>query len=75
LASIAGIVGAFLRTAKHRPLVVWEQPRSSQPISLNLRTQVWREVGRVRKTDLITGIHLVHSHQLALFQQGRLPPP
>jgi hypothetical protein len=27
------------------------------------------------RTDLAVGIQRVHQYQLALFQQGRLPPP
>lgn len=75
LTSLARIVGIFFRMAKHRPLVVMQQPRGIQPTSLKLHSNVWRDIEGLRKTDLTTGIHLVHEHQLALFCRGLLPPP
>jgi UDP-glucose 4-epimerase len=75
LTSLARIVGVFFRMAKHRPLIVCRQPRGAQPVSLKFRSQVWRNLQGLRKTDLATGIHLVHEHQLDLFRQGRLPAP
>jgi UDP-glucose 4-epimerase len=75
LTSLARIVGIFFRMAKHRPLIVLQRPRSTQPASLKLRSAVWRNLGGIRKTDLSTGIHLVHEHQLALFRHGLLPSP
>jgi UDP-glucose 4-epimerase len=74
LTSLARIVGIFFRMAKHRPLIV-SQPRGRQPTSMKLRSEVWRNLKGLRQTDLATGIHLVHEHQLALFQLGLLPPP
>jgi UDP-glucose 4-epimerase len=73
--SLARIVGVFFRMSKHRPLIVSRQPRSTQPTGLKLRSEVWRNIPGLRKTDLATGIHLVHEHQLALFRHGLLPPP
>jgi UDP-glucose 4-epimerase len=73
--SLARIVGVFFRMSKHRPLIVSVQPRSTQPTGLKLRSDVWRDMRGLRKTDLAAGIHLVHEHQLALFQHGLLPPP
>lgn len=73
--SLARIVGVFFRIAKHRPLIVCRQPRGTQPAALKFRSQVWRDLEGLRKTDLATGIHLVHEHQLGLFRQGRLPAP
>jgi UDP-glucose 4-epimerase len=73
--SLARIVGVFFRMAKHRPLIVCRQPRGAQPASLKFRSQVWRNLEGLRKTDLATGIHLVHEYQLGLFRQGRLPAP
>jgi UDP-glucose 4-epimerase len=73
--SLARIVGVFFRIAKHHPLIVSRQPRGTQPISLKLRSDVWRNLEGLRKTDLATGIHMVHEHQLTLFCQGLLPPP
>ncbi len=77
LTSLARIVGIFLRMAKHRPLIVSSrQPRrDTQLTSIKLRSDVWRDLEGLRKTDLATGIHLVHEHQLALFCQGLLPTP
>jgi UDP-glucose 4-epimerase len=72
--SLARIVGIFFRMAKHRPLIISQQPQGMQPNSLKLRSIVWRMEG-LRKTDLATGIHLVHEHQLALFRRGLLAPP
>jgi UDP-glucose 4-epimerase len=75
LTSLARIVGIFFRMAKHRALIVSQQPRATQPTSLKLRSDVWRNLEGLRKTDLATGIHLVHEYQLALFRHGLLPPP
>jgi UDP-glucose 4-epimerase len=73
--TLARIIGVFFRISKHRPLIVSRQPQNSRVGGLELRSYVWREVGGLRKTDLATGIHLVHEHQLALFRHGMLPPP
>jgi UDP-glucose 4-epimerase len=75
LTSLARIVGVFFRMAKHRPLIICRQPHGTQPVSLKFRSRVWRDLEGLRKTDLATGIHLVHEHQLDLFRQGQLPPP
>lgn len=75
LTCLSRIVGIFLRIAKFRPLMVSRQPRGTQPTSLQLRSDVWRDLKGLRRTDLAVGIHLVHQHQLALFRQGQLPPP
>jgi UDP-glucose 4-epimerase len=77
LICLGRILGIFIRMAKQRPLIVSsQQPRGgTQPTSLKLRSGVWRDLQGLRKTDLATGIHLMHEHQLALFRQGRLPPP
>jgi UDP-glucose 4-epimerase len=73
--SLAQIVGVFFRMAKHRPLIVSRQASGIQSISLRFRSNVWRDLGDVRKTDLAAGIHLLHEHQLALFQRGMLQRP
>jgi UDP-glucose 4-epimerase len=73
--SLARIVGVFFRISKHRPLIVSRLSRSTQPTGLKLRSEVWRSMRGLRKTDLAAGIHLVHEHQLALFRHGLLPPP
>lgn len=75
LTSLAQIIGAFLRIAKHRSLIVSRQARQTGSISLKFRSEVWRDLEGLRKTDLASGIHLLHEHQLGLFQRGLLPPP
>ena len=75
LTTLARVVGVFFQMAKHRPLIACRQPRGTQTVSLKFRSQVWRDLEGPRKTDLATGIHLVHEHQLALFRKGLLPPP
>jgi UDP-glucose 4-epimerase len=75
LTSLARIVGVFFRMYKHHPLIVSQQRRGTQPNSLKLRSEVWRDFQGARRTDLATGIHLVHEHQLALYRYGLLPPP
>jgi UDP-glucose 4-epimerase len=76
LTTLARIVGIFFRMAKHRPLIISQQQRAAtQPRSLKLRSDVWPSLHSLRKTDLGTGIHLVHEHQLNLFRHGLLPPP
>jgi UDP-glucose 4-epimerase len=73
--NLARIIGVFFQMAKHRPLIICRQPRGTQPVSLKFRSQVWRDLEGSRKTDLPTGIHLVHEHQLGLFRKGLLPAP
>jgi UDP-glucose 4-epimerase len=76
LTSLARIVGIFVRMAKHRPLIACSQKSlDTQPMSLKFRSDVWRDLEGLRKTDLATGIHLVHEHQLALYRQGLLAAP
>jgi UDP-glucose 4-epimerase len=76
LTTLARIVGIFFRMARRRPLIACSQkPQDTQPMSLKFRSDVWRDLKGLRKTDLATGIHLVHEHQLALYRNGLLPPP
>lgn len=75
LISLTRIISVFFRLAKHRPLIVYRGPRGSQPVSLKFRSQIWRNLESVRRTDLATGIRLVHEHQLGLFRKGLLPAP
>jgi UDP-glucose 4-epimerase len=75
LVSLARVIGVFFGIAKHRPLIICRRPQASQPLSLKFRSQVWRSLPSPRRTDLTTGIHLVHKYQLALFRQGLLPAP
>jgi UDP-glucose 4-epimerase len=76
LTTLARILGIFFRIAKHRPLIVSQQKRATtQPRSIKLHSDVWPGVNSLRKTDLGTGIRLVHEHQLDLFRHGLLPPP
>jgi UDP-glucose 4-epimerase len=73
--SLARILGVLFRLAKHRSMIVLHQPRGTQMNSLKFRSEVWREPAIEPRTDLATGIHLVHEHQLQLFCKGQLPPP
>jgi UDP-glucose 4-epimerase len=75
LTSLARIVGVFFRMAKHRPLIVSRLAHETQSISMKMRSEVWRNLEGLPKTDLAVGIHLVHEHQLALYRRGLLPPP
>jgi UDP-glucose 4-epimerase len=75
LTSLARILGVFFRMSKHRPLIVSRQYRSIQRTGLKLRSEIWRDMRGLRKTELAAGIHLVHEHQLGLFRRGLLPPP
>lgn len=72
---VAQILGIFFRMARHRPLITARQPPGAWLTSLNFRSMVWRNLDGMRKTDLATGIHLVHKYQLGLFRHGLLPPP
>jgi hypothetical protein len=72
---LARIVGVFFRMAKHRPLIVSRLAHETQSISMKMRSEVWRNLEGLPKTDLAVGIHLVHEHQLALYRRGLLPPP
>lgn len=75
LASLGRILGIFLGMTKQRPLIVAQRQRATnQSLSIKLRSDVWSDVN-CRKTDLRTGIYLVHDHQLKLFRHGLLPPP
>jgi UDP-glucose 4-epimerase len=75
LTSLAQIIGVFLRIAKHRSLIVSRQARNPGSLSLKFRSEVWRDLEGLRKTDLASGIHQLHEHQMGLFQRGLLPPP
>lgn len=75
LTSLAQIVGIFFRIAKHRSLIVLQQAQRTQSISLKLGSNIWPDLAGLRATDLAAGIHIVHAHQLGLFQRGLLPPP
>jgi UDP-glucose 4-epimerase len=72
--SLAEIIGIFFRIAKHRSLIVFRKVQDSRSSSLKFRSDVWRDMNGLRRTDLAAGIHLLHAHQLALFQRGLLPP-
>jgi hypothetical protein len=72
---LAQILGVFFRIAKHRSLIVSRQATGPQPITLKFRSEIWRDLEGLRKTDLASGIHLLHQHQMALLQRGLLPAP
>lgn len=73
--SLAQILGVFFRMAKHRSLIVSRQAQRAESGSVKFRSGIWSDVGGLYRTDLTTGIHLLHEHQLSLFQRGLLPPP
>lgn len=76
LTSLARIRGIFFTMAKRRPLIVFAQPHQrTEAASLSFRSEVWRDLPNIPKTDLAVGIRLVHQYQLILFRQGRLPAP
>ena len=76
LTSLAQIRGIFFRMAKRRPLIVSAQPRQrTQATSLNFRSEIWRDLPDLPKTDVAIGIRLVHQYQLGLFRKGLLPAP
>jgi UDP-glucose 4-epimerase len=75
LTSLAQILGVFFRISKHRSLIAPRQAASRQATTLKFRSEVWCDLKGVRMTDLAAGIHLLHQHQLSMFQQGLLPPP
>lgn len=75
LTSLSQILGVYFRLAKHRTLVVSRQAAVRQPLTLKFRSEIWRDLDGAHKTDLAAGIHLLHQHQLKLFQRGLLPPP
>ena len=55
LTSLAEIVGVFFRMAKHRSLIVSRQAQRTQSISLKFRSEVWRDLEGLRRTDLASG--------------------
>lgn len=74
-ANLAQIVGVFFRIAKHHSLIISRQTQNVQPRSMNFRSEVWRDLRDLRRTDLAVGIHVLHQYQLTLFEHGLLPPP
>jgi hypothetical protein len=68
-------LSVYFRLARHRSLVVSRQAAVRQPMTLKFRSAVWRDLDGAHQTDLAAGIHLLHQHQLKLFQRGLLPPP
>jgi UDP-glucose 4-epimerase len=75
--SIAGLIGIFLRLARHHVRVILGSTagRSQQPSQLQFRSRVWPGESPRPRIDLLEGISKVHQHNLTLFQAGRLPPP
>lgn len=74
--TIAGLIAAFARIAKGHPRIICsaDTARLQQPLRLQFKSTVWPELPAPARTDLAVGIQRVHSHHLALFQQGLLPP-
>lgn len=74
--TIAGVIASFARIAKGHPRIISSasQAGSLQPQRLQFKSHVWTDLRPMARTDLAVGIQRVHSYQLSLFQQGRLPP-
>jgi UDP-glucose 4-epimerase len=74
--TIARIIAIFARIAKGHPRIIYSANpmRALQPGRLQFKASVWTDLHAPAKTDLAIGIQRVHQHQLALYQQGRLPP-
>ncbi len=75
--TVAGLIGVFRQIAKrHLRFVSAQSPvRSQQPLGLQFRSITWPDETYVPRTELLDGINRVHTHQLAQFQSGSLPPP
>lgn len=75
--TIARIIAIFAGIAKGHPRIICslDPARSLQPGRLQFKTSVWTDLQALVRTNLSVGIQRVHQHQLAMFQQGRLPPP
>ncbi|MBV9122537.1 MAG: NAD-dependent epimerase/dehydratase family protein [Planctomycetes bacterium] len=75
--SLAQIIATFARVSRKRPrLICSPSPAGAlQPRCLKFRSQLWPELGPPTGYGLQAGIHQLHQHYLALFLQGRLPPP
>lgn len=75
--SLAQIVSAFTRVTHRTPHLVLAATEASrlQPRRLRFRSAVLRELGAGQPVALDVGIHALHEHHMALYRQGRLPPP
>jgi UDP-glucose 4-epimerase len=74
--TIATLLGVFRRLARRRLRIVsgLHPVREQQPARLQFRSRVWADEPAAGLT-LLEGVDRVYRHQLALYQQGRLPPP
>jgi UDP-glucose 4-epimerase len=75
--SLAQIIGAFRTVANRSPKLICANHTAGrqQPRRLQFRSVVWRGLKVPPSTSLPIGIHRLYQHQLALYRQGRLPPP
>ena len=75
--TVAALIGIFRQVAKrHLRFVSAQSPvRLQQPLGLQFRSVTWLDETYLPRTELLDGINRVHSHQLALFQSGRLASP
>jgi UDP-glucose 4-epimerase len=72
--TVGELIGAFRRTAK-RPLKVvtgLHAAARQQPLRLQFRSTVWRDLLPTAPTGLVEGIDRVFRHELALYQAGFL---
>jgi UDP-glucose 4-epimerase len=76
-ASIAQILGIFASLTRYRPRYLCHSNPSAnlQPRCLQFRSHVLRDAVNARRTDLFTGIKLVHQKNLSDFMSGHLRPP
>jgi UDP-glucose 4-epimerase len=75
--SLAQILAIFARVSHRFPkLICSPSPKGGiQPSRLQFRSLLWRHLGTPVGLSLQAGIKRLHQHHLALYLQGRLPPP
>jgi UDP-glucose 4-epimerase len=75
--SLAQIIATFARVSHRCPkLICCPSPKGAlQPSRLQFRSLLWRHLGTPGGLSLQAGIKRLHQHHLALYLQGRLPPP
>jgi UDP-glucose 4-epimerase len=75
--SLAHVIATLARVShRHPKLICSPSPAGClQPSHLQFRSRVWRHLGTPRCFSLQAGINRLHQHHLALYLQGRLPPP
>ncbi|HZF00098.1 MAG TPA: hypothetical protein VE981_24020, partial [Planctomycetota bacterium] len=74
-ASLAEIIGIFADIAPHHPRLITARTGHQQPSKLKFRSTVYPDILPSSPTPLPAGIRSVFLDQVAMLQQGRLPPP